>query len=165
MKIAIISDTHDTLDNVNKALELIRQNNCEVIFHAGDWCAPFTFQEISKAELPVFGVFGNNDGAQYEIHSWIDESAPNFFIEKDVLEKELDGKKITMNHYPNIGKMLAETGKYDLVIYGHNHMKKIEKVGHTWLVNPGSLSQRNFGGPTFAIYDTKLDTVELIEVK
>jgi uncharacterized protein len=165
MKIAIISDTHDTLDNVNKALELIKQHNCKVIFHAGDWCAPFTFQEIAKADLPIYSAFGNNDGDQYEILKWIEEENINIKMDREYLEFELEGKKYAINHYPKIGILLANSGKYDMVCYGHNHMKKIEKIGNTWFVNPGSLSQRNYGGPTFAIYDTQANTVELIDVE
>jgi putative phosphoesterase len=165
MKVAIISDTHDTLDNVDAALTQIKDLRVEAIIHCGDWCAPFTFQEIAKAKLPVYGVFGNNDGAQFEILEWIKESGAPFTIEREILEFSLDNKKIAVNHYPQIATSLAASKEFDVVCFGHNHHKSLEKQGATWLIDPGSLSQRSFGGPSFAIYDTESDTAELIELK
>ena len=76
------------------------------------------------------------------------------------MEIELGGKKIFLNHYPDIAKNKAESGKYDLVFYGHTHKPWEEKVGECRLVNPGELSGQRFK-PTFAIYDTETDNLEL----
>jgi len=40
-------------------------------------------------------------------------------------------------HKPDTLNEVAESGKYDLVIYGHTHRQEIKFVGKTLVVNPG----------------------------
>jgi len=42
MVIGIISDTHDHMDNIRKALKIFKEKNVKVILHAGDFVSPFT---------------------------------------------------------------------------------------------------------------------------
>src|SRR5215213_7004454 len=67
MKIGIISDTHDDIDNVQNAIEIFREERVECIIHAGDFIFPGVIDEFKKLkdELPlssIIGVLGNNDG-------------------------------------------------------------------------------------------------------
>ena len=36
MKIGILSDTHDDIDNVNKAIDIFQENDVKAVIHAGD---------------------------------------------------------------------------------------------------------------------------------
>ena len=65
MLLAVISDTHDNIAHLRQALEIIRARECQMIIHCGDFVAPFMLAELEAAEIPVHGVFGNNDGDQY----------------------------------------------------------------------------------------------------
>ena len=77
---------------------------------------------------------------------------------------ELDGKKIFMTHYSDeVVDGMALSGKYDLVLYGHNHLREEKRVGDTLVVNPGAV-YGNKQSPSYAIYDTVTDTVEFIEL-
>jgi predicted phosphodiesterase len=76
------------------------------------------------------------------------------------MDIQLDGKRIGCVHYPDIAKKMAESGKYDLVFYGHTHKPWEEKIGNCRLVNPGELAGQRFK-PTFAIYDTATNRLEL----
>ncbi len=62
MKIGIISDSHDNLPNIRKALALLKSRGAEALIHTGDIVAPFSVKEILKFGGPVYGVFGNNNG-------------------------------------------------------------------------------------------------------
>ncbi|MFB0532703.1 MAG: metallophosphoesterase family protein, partial [Desulfatiglandales bacterium] len=53
MVIAIMSDSHDNIWNVRKALELIRAHKAELIVHCGDLVAPFTLMELAQFDGPV----------------------------------------------------------------------------------------------------------------
>ena len=70
---------------------------------------------------------------------------------------------MAVNHYPEVGRALAESGKYDLVCYGHDHMKHEERMGETLLVNPGEIMGMN-GPSTLAIYDTETNLVQWVEI-
>ena len=65
MKIAVISDSHDHIDNLRKAIKIIKTENIDYTIHCGDFCAPFIIKELSTLEHEVFGVFGNVDGDKY----------------------------------------------------------------------------------------------------
>jgi len=160
MKIAIISDTHDNVPNLEKALAWMKDNNIEQIIHCGDLCAP----GILKMTLgPGFSgqihmVFGN-----VEDRDLLPQIAAQFSQVKhygDLGETVIDGKKIAFIHYPEKAKELAESGQYDLVFYGHNHKPWEETIGQTKLVNPGTLAGL-FNKATFAVYDTENDKLEL----
>jgi len=136
MKIGIISDTHDRIEKTNKAMQMIKEKGASVLIHCGDLCAPFMLNELSKFEGEVHCVFGNIDD-RFLAPNRARELGINFH--GDIAELEFDGKKIAVNHYPNIAEGLASTGKYDLVLYGHNHIADKRKIGNTLLVNPGEI--------------------------
>ncbi len=47
MKIGIISDTHDRIDNLHKAITLLQVRGVQILIHCGDLCAPFMIDEHS----------------------------------------------------------------------------------------------------------------------
>ena len=55
-------------------------------------------------------------------------------------EITLGGKKIAVVHYPEKARALAESGKYEMVFYGHTHKPWEERIGQCRLVNPGELA-------------------------
>ena len=161
MKIAILSDTHDNLPNFKKAIEEIKKEKIEHVFHCGDVCAPATLREgLNIFKGNFFLVFGNVDGDLFRITRMSYEDFPNLKIFGELGEVELDGKKISFCHFPKVAQGLAHTGKYDLVFYGHTHKPWEEKIEGCRLVNPGNVAGLYYK-PTFAIYDSKTDSLEL----
>lgn len=160
MKIAIISDTHDNVPNLEKALKWMKENNIEQLIHCGDLCAPSILISVLAPNFsgPIHMVFGN-----VEDRNLTPKKAAEFSHVKhygDQGEAEIGGKKIAFVHYPEKGRELAESGKYNLVFYGHNHKPWEETIGKTKLVNPGTLAGL-FTKATFAVYDTESDKLEL----
>lgn len=157
MIIAIISDTHDNLINLQKTLEIINQKKAETMIHCGDLCSPWVLKELTtKFNGPIHLTFGNNDADEFLLTEWTLREGKNAKFYKPVGEIELDGKKIAFTHYPIIGEGLAATQKYDLVIYGHDHEKCEKPMEKTLLINPGSTC--GVGQPvSFVIYDTESD--------
>ena len=49
MKIAVLSDIHDRLDHLARALELVREEQAERLVFLGDFCAPFSLAAIAVA--------------------------------------------------------------------------------------------------------------------
>ena len=78
----------------------------------------------------------------------------------DKIEVELGGKLIAFAHFPDMAKKLAQSGKFDLVFYGHTHRPWDEKVNKCHMINPGELAGQ-FNKPTFAVYDTDTEKLEL----
>ena len=168
MKIAIFSDSHDNLANMEKAVNWINNENIRVLIHCGDVCAPAVLKELSKNfSGQIHLVFGNVDGDHFLSTRLSYTELKNITVHGQLGEIELDNKKIAFTHLPWAARGLAATNKYDIVFYGHTHKPWEEMIGprltggkNTKLVNPGTLGGM-FNKPTFAVYDTETDKLEL----
>jgi putative phosphoesterase len=161
MKIAIISDSHDNMANLKKAMDWIKKEEIEVVIHCGDVCAPATLREILQEFSGKFHlVFGNVDGDRFGMAKIAFKEFPGLKIWGELGELEIDGKKIAFTHFPRFAQGLAAEQQYDIIFYGHDHKPWEKKIGKTRLVNPGNLAGL-FYKASFAVYDTKTDKLEL----
>jgi len=161
MKIAIISDSHDNITNIYKFLDYAKKQNVEMIIHCGDVCAPSVLKELGEKFLgQIHIVYGNVDGDK-DMMEKIAKGFDYVTIHGIVGEIKVDDKKIAFTHYPDKGRELAESGKYNYVFYGHNHKPWQELVGNTQLINPGTLAGL-FAKATFALWDTNEREPKLI---
>ena len=159
MKIAVLSDCHDHLENLATALKLVRDLGAERLFYLGDFCAPFTLAALAQGFAgPIDAVFGNNDGDVFLLCR-IASQHPHVTLHAPLAELEIDGRKIALQHYPELGVRLAESQAYDAVFTGHDHRKYLHQKGRTLWANPGEIMGR-FGAPSFGLYDTTTGTFE-----
>ena len=159
MKIGIISDTHDHIGNVRKAVEIFKGKKVECVFHLGDFVAPSTVRLLKGVK--VIGIFGNNDGEQFRVTKAFGEIRGE--IKEDFCEIEKDSVKFALYHgkWPQITDALSKCGNYDVVLYGHDHTKSQKKIGKTLVINPGTAHGFD-GEATAAIFDTKTKKAEFI---
>ncbi len=174
MKIAILSDSHDNIVNIHKALDFLKKEGIKTMIHCGDVCAPSTLKELSKKfDGKINIIFGNVDGDHFRSTRLADTKLKNVLLYGELGEIELDGKKIAFTHLPKFARGLAMTGDYDIVFYGHSHKPWEETINlpnnpstrlragkKVQLANPGTLAGM-FYKATFAIYDTKSGKLEL----
>ena len=152
MKIAVISDIHGNMPYLAKAKAIIDEEGLEIVVCCGDIQDEEAFLELDSWPQKVYVAFGNADYA-------IRENMSRGLLKPRHLEISLDygnliigGTKLAFCHYPLFAEKLAESGRYDVVFYGHDHRPWERKVGRTVMLNPGELQARD-GRPTFAIYD------------
>ncbi len=62
MKIGVIADIHDNIDNLQKAFSVLKREKVAKVLFAGDLSAPFTVSYFKQLAVPVLAVFGNNEG-------------------------------------------------------------------------------------------------------
>jgi hypothetical protein len=159
MKIAIIADSHDNLVNFEKCLLYCEDEGFDILFHCGDWCAPSTMKFCRELfSEKIYGVFGNVHGEPDEMFDFAKKFDVN--LKEKTNEITVDKIKMAIVHYPQEARELAKTKKFDLIFYGHTHEPWQEKIGETFLINPGTLAGM-FMRPTFATYDTKTKKLEL----
>ena len=163
MKIGLISDTHDNIDNIIKAVREFSSKQVDIVLHAGDFVSPIAVE--SFAGIKLVGILGNNDtdipgltSAFNKIHGQ---------LKGEIFETVYDGMKIVIYHGTSSSKkeFLIKSGKYDVVIYGHTHRKASYRTGGTLVVNPGTAKGWFFGlYATIAVFDTRTRTVEFVEL-
>ena len=173
MKIAILSDIHDHIWNLDKVLTKVKDKVKAIIF-CGDMCAPFTAGNLAKAGVPTYVCLGNGDedqiGSLQRALEVIKISGGKMHwipLTEEFGKVVVDGKKIAFCHYPKLGELLAKTGDYDAVFHGHTHVSKSETFGKTLLVNPGAVCGIQKGQPgiaSYSIYDTTTHTSKIIEI-
>ena len=162
MKIAVMSDSHDHLENIEKTVALAAEKGADILIHCGDICSPFVMDRLAPFTGPVHVVFGNNDGDPMTI-SRIAERFSNITVHHHTGVIETDMGLVAFTHYPEHGKGLAATGNYAAVFSGHTHIRRSEAVNDTPHVNPGEvmgLLER----PGFIIFDMDSGKSETVEI-
>ncbi|MBN2045164.1 MAG: metallophosphoesterase [Anaerolineales bacterium] len=162
MKIGIISDTHDNLWRLAEAIPHLQTT--EAVIHCGDLISPFMIHRLGQglSGKPVHLVWGNNDGDRRTV-SKAAEGYTGFQIHGEYAEIELGNFRIAVNHYPEIGRVLAASDKFDLVCYGHDHTAHDEIIGSTLLLNPGEIMGLN-GSSSIVILETETLEFERITI-
>ena len=59
MEYALLSDSHDNLTNLQKAIGMVKELNSKAMIFLGDFSTATSFDCLSQAGLPLYFVFGN----------------------------------------------------------------------------------------------------------
>jgi uncharacterized protein len=137
--VAAISDTH--LPRGARRLPeacLERLRAADRILHGGDLSSLAFLEELRALGPPVDAVHGNAD-----------EPALRELLPRELVV-EVAGARIGMVHIPGpvVGRaerLLAQFPDCDAVLFGHTHWPVVERHGATWLLNPGSPTERRRG--------------------
>lgn len=162
MQIAVMSDSHDNIWNMRRAVARIRSEGAELILHCGDFVAPFMLKELAAGGVPVHGVFGNNDGDQFQLSRMALTDFKDIHLHGPLADIDVNSFHIALTHYFMVAQGLARTGQYDLVCFGHSHEHHLETIGSTTLLNPGEIMGKD-GPPTFCMVDSISRQVRKIE--
>ena len=159
MKIGILSDSHNNVSNVQKALAIFSNYRPECLIYCGDATSIESIQWFR--EYPIIYTFGNGDLATGEIAATLkaynQENYAGFLF-----NGELSGKKIAVIHGHLIDQLdeMINNGQNDYVFTGHTHRRMNERVGKTRLINPGAVG--GSGGESRSVALLDLDTDELV---
>ncbi len=149
MKVGILSDTHEELDdNVRAVIE-----DCDIAIHAGDIGTSSVLEAMQPKTGHVIAVAGNNDKPYlWDFKDWqLVKNLP------EVQELTVPGGKIAIEHghkhdmhRPGHQNLRAAHPQARLVIYGHTHIEVIDKDdSDQYVLNPGAAGYtRNKGGPS-----------------
>jgi putative phosphoesterase len=106
----------------------------DLIVHVGDFTTAEVLEDL-RALAPVAAVHGN-----------MDEPALKAALPaRAVIETE--GLRLGLVHDPGPvvrrhERLVAAFERCDLIVYGHTHQPEAVRVGETWVVNPGSPTER-----------------------
>lgn len=163
MKIGIMSDTHDRIEAVDRAIEFFNGEGVEHVLHAGDLISPFVAPRFARLEAPLHYVWGNNEGDRTLITLKFGEIGVKPLGEFAAFE--LGGRTLAMIHgtCERVVEALAKSGLFDVVVRGHTHRPDISRE-QTLVINPGEVCGYLTGKQTVALLDTKELTAEIIEL-
>lgn len=158
MRIGVVSDTHNNLRNVERIVELFRDADVERVFHTGDITQPGTLRALAQVEVPILGVFGNNDEREALL-----ETAAGLAVElaDPPFAWELASRRILVAHDPIEFEGAAQEG-CDVLLHGHTHRRTLETRDGSLLFNPGECAGHLAGHQTVGVVDLGTLEAELL---
>jgi uncharacterized protein len=165
MLIGLISDTHDNLPLVEKAVKRLNEEKVELVLHAGDYTSPFVIAKFKVLNCRLIGVFGNNDGDHELLKKRFNETV-NCEVRGRFAEIDADGFKIALLHGDEreLQNALVDCSGFDCIVSGHTHISVNKAKGKTLVVCPGEVCGYLYGKSTLALLDTAKREAKIIEI-
>ncbi len=165
MLVGLISDTHDNLPAVEKAVKFLNESKVGLVLHAGDYCSPFVIAKFKALNCRLIGVFGNNDGDHAFLRKRFAETG-NCEVRGRFALVEVEDFKIALLHgdEPELLDALVNCGGFDAVVHGHSHIVVNKAKSKTMLVNPGEVCGYLYGKSSIALLDTIKREAIIIEL-
>ena len=135
MKIGLPGDTHNNLKNVAVICDIFNSQDLDFVIHTGDISLPKTLKAFEKLNVPLKGVFGNNDQGDKE--SLLKVCKEKDFLFQDKLEIQISDENFLFAvHDPNdIENRFYKPG--NIIVHGHTHRFRDEVYKDTFIFNPG----------------------------
>jgi putative phosphoesterase len=157
-KVGVLSDTHDNMSQIKKAVDFFNRRKVDFVFHAGDTISPLTANVFKNLNCDMILIFGNNDGDKLYLTKRF-EYIGVFY--NDPYIGDINGKKIVVTHQPDIVDVMAL--KYDIVIYGHTHEKDL-RMNKSLILNPGECCGYMTNNSSVAVVYPDEMTAEIFDI-
>lgn len=156
MKYMVISDIHGDIYKLNTVLDIYNEEKCNKLIVLGDL---FNYgidlnknniiNRLNLMKENIIYVRGNCD---------INVSKLEFDTpySKDII---INDKKIFLNHGHLYTMEYLLGSNYDIIIFGHTHVPKIEEKYNKLFLNPGSISKSRSGENSFMLIENNIITI------
>ncbi len=145
MKYLVVSDIHGSIDSAEILIEKFLANKCDKILLLGDilyhgprndlpnkYAPKQVITLLNQYQDKIIAIKGNCDAE-------VDEMVLSFKIKKDHT-LTIKGKKIYLTHGHHINHLSPTDKKVDVILHGHTHINKVDKVNNQTYVNIGSIT-------------------------
>lgn len=135
-RVVVVSDTHVPrfARRFEKALALLRAEAPDFILHCGDFTEPEAIAPL-EAIAPFDGVAGNNDGAEL-VHRFGLAKIREIASARLGLVHGHGGERGSTEQRARAA--FADRQPLAAILFGHSHVPLCERRDGTWLINPGS---------------------------
>ena len=159
MLIGLISDSHNNVTALQRALALFRERKIHIILHCGDLTSPHMINLFADFSLHL--AFGNGDYLAGEIKEQA-QLLGTQSTARPVNTFTIDHTSIAIahGHRPGEVRQLAESGQYHLLFTGHTHEREEYWIGSTRVINPGGLTAKAVPSHSIATFDLKKGVLE-----
>jgi hypothetical protein len=162
MRIALVSDTHDDLRALNRALDVLQAEEIDVLLHCGDLCGPAIIEALSAFDTWI--ARGNMDRHPELAPTARELIGPGRLADRHRLT--LGGRSTTLVHGHREAELrrLIGSGERAYVFHGHTHRRRDERIGPTRVINPGALGGMPWQQRSFCILDLTTEEATFLEV-
>ena len=161
MKIGIMADIHDNVDNLRHAIGRFNAEQCGLILLAGDLVSPLVVPSMRKLTGQVVACFGDNDGNRVGIIGGM--KVVGTIGHGPLCYQTADGLRIVMAH--QLSELRDCLGDEDVIVFAHTHRPSIveDKNGRLF-INPGEVAGWMFRKPTIVILDSETRKAKLVDL-
>lgn len=152
MRLVLISDSHGNSQGIDKIFQSIQ---FDYLLFMGDGLADLGNYEYLDN---VIKVSGNCDFFSREANERICEIGEYKFL---ITHGNKYGVKLGLNKLVEY----AHSQNVQFVCYGHTHLKKIEKIGDIYFINPGKFAKNRDGESCGIVLDIKNDDIKISDFK
>ena len=165
MLIGLMSDTHDNLPLIDKAVKKLNETDVAFVLHAGDYVAPFVVPRLKALKSRLIGVFGNNDGDRELLKKRFSEYE-NLEVHDNFTEVAVEGVKTALLHGSDreLLEALIRGEVFDFIVHGHTHNVEVYRKGKALVVNPGEVCGYLTGKSTIGLLDTVKREAKIVEL-
>jgi len=158
--IGIVSDTHEDVRMIRKAVRIFKERHPAFVVHCGDIISPPVLEHFAGISLRL--VYGNNDGERSGLKKKCLELG--FYGIEETLNFSHAGRTFFVNHGTSARTIeaAADSQQYDYVLHGHTHEQRNELRGKTRIINPGALFSAD--RYSIAFLEPETGAVEFVEL-
>jgi putative phosphoesterase len=161
-RLGILSDTHGDAQRAGRAIELLRARGATRIIHLGDVGSEAVLDQLAGLDASV--VFGNCDDTR-SLRRYADVLGIAVVHPAAIIEVKAEGRSVrvglTHGHLADeVDRLFA--AEVDVLLHGHTHEPRDERIGPTRVMNPGALHRAN--RKTALLLDLDSGEAEWIEV-
>jgi putative phosphoesterase len=157
-----MADSHDRVPAVEELVQRMVERGASLIMHAGDYCSPFSLAPFHKANIPLLGVFGRNDGDPAGLSAFAAQGMGTELYESPH-SFEVHGHQFLIVH--DIGEVSQHSiEQHAFIVHGCSHQAEMKTRGNTLLVNPGEACGWLYGSCTAALLDLDTKEVEFLKL-
>ena len=156
MRIGVVSDTHNNLKNVRTIVTLFNEARLDAVVHTGDITQAKTIAEFAALDVPLHGVFGNNDQERETLDEAIERYG--FSFTEPPLRLDWHDASIVVVHDPlEFDGVLDDS--VDLALHGHTHRYRCDLIGRDGgredqlIFNPGECAGHMTGYNAIGVVD------------
>ena len=150
MKIIILSDTHG---NFNGFLDVINRNeDADLFLHLGDGSHEYLkIKEICKTKK-IYMVKGNCDFLDLPEQKILEIGNKKLFA--------CHGDKFNVKNGLDEYVEFAKSKNFNIITYGHTHIRFIQNDENLCIINPGSLTLPRSFGPSYCVLSIENDLID-----
>lgn len=142
MKIAIVSDSHASLDRLEQFLCAIEKGGIRDVIHCGDCFMdglPDLLKQYKNIQIDISrGNWDQDEAINNELNQ-----LPNVTC-KEIIQKKIQGITVCVSHIPGIAEKKLKNEFIDIFLHGHTHRIEIKKKKGIFFLNPGALTEDGF---------------------
>ena len=160
MLIGVTGDTHNNIKSISKICSIFNELEVSQVIHTGDVTLPKSLIAFSNLNMPLIGVFGNNDQEEKEDLIKTAKAFDCSFYDEPYFFK-VNNIKIFIFHHPNLIENY-HINNADFIVHGHTHRYRLEKNDGATIFNPGECAGIMKGKNKIGIINTSQNTIETI---